>query len=439
MHTRIIGSLTLLAMFTLGSPSAAQEAPLRLTIEEALKRADENSDRLAGLRARVDAAAAAQAGRDAADRPAVALFGGYTRTNHVDEFSFVGPSGASRLLYPDAPDNYRARLDLQWPIYTAGRVAAQVRAAGADREAAAFDVAAARADVRLETVRAFWALVTAEQTQQVLARALESADAHVADLRSRLDQGLIPPNELLSAEAQRSHERVLAVEAQNLRDTAEADLRRLIGGDGGRHIAPVARTDPPPMPELAAGLDEARSRRPEWQALDRRVAASRERETAAAASARPQVAVAAGYDYARPNPRIFPRLDEWRGSWDASVNLSWSLWDGGRRRAEQAEAAAATRVLRSRASEFDRDLAFEIDARRLEVRSAYAAIPAADEGVRAAVEARRVLLERFNAGVAISTDVLDAQNAVLQAELDRTRAVANARLAVARLDRALGR
>ena len=59
--------------------------------------------------------------------------------------------------------------------------------------------------------------------------------------------------------------------------------------------------------------------------------------------------------------------------------------------------------------------------------------------MRAAVEARRVVGERFNAGVATSTDVLDAQTAVLQAELGRTRAVANARLTLARLDRAVGR
>jgi len=58
--------------------------------------------------------------------------------------------------------------------------------------------------------------------------------------------------------------------------------------------------------------------------------------------------------------------------------------------------------------------------------------------VRAAEDARRVVENRFKAGVATSTDVLDAQVALLQAELDRTQAVAAARLAQARLDRTLG-
>jgi outer membrane protein TolC len=68
-----------------------------------------------------------------------------------------------------------------------------------------------------------------------------------------------------------------------------------------------------------------------------------------------------------------------------------------------------------------------------------AAIEAAAAGVKSATEARRVVGERFRAGVATTTDVLDAELAVLQAELDFTRAHANTRVALARLDRAAGR
>ena len=63
-----------------------------------------------------------------------------------------------------------------------------------------------------------------------------------------------------------------------------------------------------------------------------------------------------------------------------------------------------------------------------------AAIAAATDAVRSATEARRVIGERFAAGVAVSVDVLDAQVALLQAGLDRTQAIATARLAEARLD-----
>jgi outer membrane protein TolC len=71
--------------------------------------------------------------------------------------------------------------------------------------------------------------------------------------------------------------------------------------------------------------------------------------------------------------------------------------------------------------------------------SSVAAIETAEQGIRAAAEARRVANERFLAGVATSADVLDAQVALLQAELDRTQALASGRVAEARLARAVGK
>jgi outer membrane protein TolC len=89
--------------------------------------------------------------------------------------------------------------------------------------------------------------------------------------------------------------------------------------------------------------------------------------------------------------------------------------------------------------DFDTIVDVEVRQRVADLASAEASIAAAEVGVKSAAEARRVLAERFSAGVATNTDVLDAQMALLQAELDRTRAMANAQLAAARLERALGR
>jgi outer membrane protein TolC len=444
VQIRYIRVLVIAQLIAFPALLAAQQPPLRLTLQEAVALAERNSYRVAELQARVDAAAAVESGQAAADRPAISAIGAYLRTNHVDEFALALPGQPVRLLYPDVPDNYLARLDLRWPIYTAGRVAALERAARAERDAAAFDTETARADVRLEATRAFWALVTADETETVLARALDSSDANVRELRVRLDQGLIPPNDVLTAEAQRSRQQLLAIEARNLREVAEADLRRVIGEDSRRRIEASATLDAPAVQEPRAAepaslVLEARDRRSERRALASQADAARELEAAAAAAAWPQIAVGAGVDYARPNLRIFPRLDAWRGSWDVSVNVSWSLWDGGRRSAEEAEASAGTRAVLARASEFDRQLAFDIEQRRLDVDSSQAAIGPAEEGVRAALEARRVVGERFAVGVATSTELLDADTDALLAQLARTRAIAAVRLALARLDRALGR
>jgi outer membrane protein TolC len=437
MRTIMVGSM----LVWLATTPYAQE-PIRLTLEEALARGLQASHRLAELDARRVAADAAGDARGAADRPIVSLQGGYTRTNHVTPFIVAGVAGQlPRVLYPDVPDNLRTRIDLQWPIYSGGRTDALERAARAEASALGQDRLTAEADLRLEITRAFWSIVTAQAAVQVLEDSVASVESHLTDVRNRLSVGLVPPNDVLSTEAQRSREQVLLIEARNQLEVSRTELRRLIDVSPDAPIDIAAPLDPPPAAGAAfeSQVGQARTDRSERRALDNRIQSAREREAAVAAGRLPMMAITGGYDYARPNPRIFPRADEWQSSWDLGVSVNWTLWDGDRIKGELAEAVAQRRAVQERLLDFDTTLTSEVRQRRLDLESALAAIPATEDGVRSATEARRVVGERFTAGVATNTEVLDAQLALLQAELDRTRAIASARLASARLDRALGR
>jgi outer membrane protein len=440
---RVVGAalLAIALPFPAWSQTNPGDGPMALTLDEALRRGIESSHRLAEATARGEAAEAVADQHHAAALPQIAALAGYTRTNHVQEFGIPGANNSLHVIYPDVPDNYRTRLDAQWPLYTGGRLSALERAARSEAAASSSDVDVARADLRLDITRAYWSLLMANETVRVVAESLERTGEHLRDVRNQLTAGLVPPNEVLTIEAQESRQRLLSIQARSNRDVAEAELGRLIGAAPGARIQPVTPLEAPPALDasVASLIEIARQARPERAALLKRVEGANERLTAASRSTRPTIAIAGGVDYARPNPRIFPREEKWAESWDASINVNWPLFDGGRSRAETAEAAASTRVLQARLAEFDAVLAVELRQRLSEIESSRAAIAAADDEVRAATEARRVAGDRFTAGVATSTDVLDAQVAVLQAALDRTQALANARLAEARLARSLGK
>jgi outer membrane protein TolC len=255
---------------------------------------------------------------------------------------------------------------------------------------------------------------------------------------------------------------MLSIEARNILETTTAEFKRLVGIDQNAAIELVAnladlsaaaRGIPASFGETrrslgeggkvgttsAASVTQARDLRPERKSLLFRITAAEDRVAAASAGRLPVLSAIAGYDMARPNPRIFPIQEAWKPSWDIGVNVRWSLFDGGRVRAETAEAAANRRAIEARLRDFDALIEVEIRQRTADLESARASIEAAEAGVRAATEARRVVAERFSAGVATNTDVLTAQTSLLQAELDLTRARANSELAAARLQRALGR
>lgn len=438
--------LLVFAVPALDAPSAwAQESRIRLTPADAVARAFEASHRLAEARARRTGAEATVRLRQTAERPTASASAGYSRTNHVDEFGVPQPNGGFRTLYPDIPDNVVTRLAFQWPIYTSGRADALERAATAEVSAIGSDLDAARADLRLETVRAYWAVATAAEAVRVLQQSVARAEAQVNDARQRLEVGLVPPNEVRSFEAQRSNEQLQLIEARNLYESSLIDLRRLIGADPE---APIELADDlatpgtftPVSPGMSTALvDEALKQRPERQALTFRISGAEARERAAAAGRRPTLGFTGGLDYANPNARIFPRAGDWRTSWDLSVNVSWPILDGGRTKAEVAEAQAAVAAARERLLDLDTMVATDVRQRTLDLRSSEAAVSAAEDGVSAAAEARRVVGERFAVGAAAPTDVLIAEEALLDAQLARARALANVRLAEARLVRSLGR
>ncbi|MFA5909077.1 MAG: TolC family protein [Vicinamibacterales bacterium] len=437
--TRTLSAFVLLTLLPL--PLLAQPAPIRLTLADAIARGFETSHRLAEGRAREQGAQAAVRGAQAADRPIVSASAGYSRTNHVPEFAFVQGS-VRQVVYPDIPDNVVSRMSFQWPIYTSGRVDALERAAAAEAQAIAADIDTTRADLRLEIVRAYWAAATAREAVRVLEESTARADAQLRDARQRFDVGLVPPNEVSSLEAQRSREQAQLIEASNIRESTLIDLRRLAG------------VDPETVVELADTLDagasgasgaigalvtEAFAQRPERKALALRLGGVEARQQAAMTGNKPVVAFGGGVDYASPNQRIFPRKGEWQESWDVSVNVNWPFFDSGRTKAQVAEAAAAAAATRERIAEFDSVVSADIRQRLLDLDSSQAMVKAASDAVRSAAEARRVVGDRFAAGVATSTDVIVAQVAMLETELARTRALAGVRLAEARLHRVLGR
>ncbi len=423
-------------------PALAQ-APIALSLEEATARALAQAPRVAEAQAREAAADATVTSRAALTRPTLTTTASYLRINHVPEFG-VGP-GDALLLFPDIPSRYRVRAELAVPLFTSGRLEGFVDAARADERAAAADRRVIEDDVRLEVARTYWLLVVARQAEQVLAQAVARADAWVQDVRARLDAGVVPPNEVLSAQAQRAREYVRLVQARKDAAIAEMEVARLIGAPQGTRVVTTSAVDrpTPAASALAAQQPEALvaqalERRPERTSLLERQQALRASAEAIVASLRPQVGGLLGVEPARPNTRFFPLRDEWRTGWDAGVNLTWLVFDSGRAKADRASGMAQADAIGHRLRDFDDQVTVDVRRRLLDLEAGQAALAASEEAVAAATEARRVLAERFRAGVATGTDVLDADLDQHEAELERLRLQVGQRLAEAALVRTIG-
>lgn len=440
----IVGAFV--AALAMAAPAAAQQpTALTLTMEEALRMGVEHAPRIAEGRAQEAAAQSSVTALKTLAYPTASVSSEYLRLNNVIEFSIPDGQGGFRVLYPNIPNLYRARIEMFAPIYSFGRVSSNVAAANAGVIAAGADVRATEADVRLDILRAYWTLATAREAEKVLVETLVRTDAWVNDVKSRVESGLLPPNDVQSAQAQRARQYVQLLQARNEASLAELDLARLIGVPAGSsiHLASGIDQTLPKIAELAALptddlIQKALRQRPERASLVARGEGLRQSAKATLANLNPYATASGSFDEAKPNTRIVPPVNEWRDSWTLDFKFVWPFFDSGHTRAQAATFTAQANAVDARRNDLDGLVSLEVRQRLLDVEFGREAIAASEQAVTAAAEARRVLDERFRAGVATSTEILDAQVALLEAQLERTRLIAGLRLSEARLLHAIG-
>lgn len=436
--------LLVVALCACATASFAQ-SPTVLTLDDAITRGLASSPRVQEARARETAAAAGRDGRKALSGPTASVTSSYVRTNHIDEFGVPQPGGGTRVIFPDIPDNFRLRADILYPLWTGGRTGALVDAAASEMRAAEADAAVVVADLTMEIAATYWQVLTTRATVAVLDEGLARTEVWVNDVRARVDAGVSSPHEVVQAQAHRARQRVQRIQAAQAATLAERELVRLTGLPPGQLLElatpvdqPLAGTVGADVKSAAEYYERATAGRAEREALSARRDAFTSAARAAMAALHPQVATFAGIEPARPNSRFVPRSNEWNTSWDLGVSVTWSLWDNGKARAERAMATAQADALSHRQREFDSRLDVEVTQRLLDLESGRAAVEASTEAVTAAAEVHRVMRERYDAGVATSTDVLDAHIAWLDASLERTRLQAALRIAESRLQRTVG-
>jgi outer membrane protein TolC len=429
----------------LGSDTSQSEAPavVRLTLDDALERARASSARLTSLDALTRAAAQGVRGAEALRRPELDLQASYTRNSNVPELILSFPGAAPGTIFPNLPNNWRSRVGATLPIYTGGGVQGQISAASESERAAASDRAAAQSDLVAETHVAYVTVLFARENARVLKDAVASYEAHLKDVRNRLDLGLVASHEVLSVVVERERAELFRVQSENAAQTAVANLLRLVG---------LPAATPVELDTTLIGLagaaasvpeDEAVKRaatgRPELEALRARIRAMEASARVAHSASRPQAGLTAGYDFANPNPKILPLSGDWNDTWSIGVSVNWKVLDGGRANASVARAEAQADALRAQLQDLESRIRLEVTTRRLELDSALAGQVVARRGIEAAKDAVRVSKDRYREGVLSSSELLDAETRLLRAELEATQTEAQIHVAMANLTRAVGR
>ena len=406
------------------------------TLERALDQALGHNPDTQLARHRIAAAQAGLEEANAAFWPRLQFQSSYTRT---DNPMMVFGSILNQRVYPYPPaapldfndvpdiDDLNTRGIVTVPLYAGGRNKAGREAAKANSEAARQDAEAVRNALGFEVVRAF---LTVLKTREFIAAAEASANSYQTNVviaNRRLEAGTLLKSDVLDLEVRLAQAREDLVRARNANALAKRSLRNLLGIDEGEfEIVDNA-------PAVTAPDSGDFSRRAELAAARQRERAAEEQTQGAKAGYLPRLSAFGSLDY-----DYGWKFENGGGSYTAGGLLQWDIWDGNLTRAKVREAQANLESAREEQRKLRLALDLEVEQARLELKAASERLVVTRLAIAQATESATLTQNRFEQGAALSTQLMDAEAALVSARVRRAEAEADQRIALAALRKAVG-
>jgi outer membrane protein TolC len=378
--------------------------------------------------------AAAQAGLEQANAafwPRLQFQSSYIRTdNPMLTFGTILNQRAysTSLNFNDVPDvdDLNARGLVTLPLYAGGGNKAAREAAKANTEAARQNSEAVRNALALEVVRAFHTVLKTRQFMRAEEATVAAYQTNITIANKRLEGGTLLKSDELDLEVRLAQASEDLVRARNANALAIRALRNLLGIETGEF---TVADGAPNVPAPEAG---DYSQRAELAVAAQQERAAEEQLRGARAGYVPKVSAfgTLDYDYGW-------KFDRGAGSYTAGALLQWDIWDGRLTRGKVSEAAANVESAREEHRKVSLAIDLEVEQARLELNAANERLSVTERMVAQATESSHLTRARFEQGFALSTQLIDAETALVAARVRRAEAEADEHIAVAALRKAL--
>jgi outer membrane protein len=427
-HMKLIHLLPILLLGQLSLARAAEP----WTLDRAIGHALTNSPDARLARHRIAGAQAVLMQANAAFWPQAQVQSSYTRTDHpVSVFGYAlnQRSFQPGLDFNNVPDsdNLNVRGVITVPLYAGGRNKAGREAALAGRQAAREEAEAIHNTLAFEVARAFHTILKTRAFIDATDAAVRSFESNRGIASNRFVSGTILKTELLDVEVRLAQAREDLVRARNAHALSQRALRNLLGLEQGE-FAVVATA-----PDVQAPAGNDFSGRPELAAIRQQQRAADAGVRRAKAGHWPRVSAFGSVDYDRGW-----RLDGDGASYMGGVLAQWDLWDGRLTRGRINEARAILDASYEEERRLLLAIGLEAEQARLNLEEATERLAVLEMSIAQAAESVELTRSRFEQGLAIATQLIDAETALTSARVRLAEAEADQRIAIAALKKALG-
>jgi outer membrane protein len=414
----------------------------KLNLQQSLEIAFKNSNEIKISNSKVIGADAKVTEVKSQYLPQLKLTANYTRLSDVPAFQVQLPFSPHPITIADVIlNNYSVKLSLQQPVFTGFRTSALSNAAEYYSEAANEDVNKTKNEVAFLVYSYYLNLYKAQQIKALLQESIKSANQHIVDTKNFMYNGLATKNDLLKFEVQESNIQLSLIEANNNIDLARSALNKSLGFplDEKTEIEPIEIKVEPFNDNLNGLINEALVNRSEIKSVKYSLEAGKENIKASRSGYFPSVFVSGNYTYANPNQRYQPPLEKFKGTWDVGITFSWDIWNWGGTSSQVVQAEQNLYQAQTSIDQLKDNIQLEVNQNYLSLKYAKEKLDVTQKAIEQADENLRTFKEKYDVQLATSTDIIDAENLLLQAKTNYTNALIDYKLAKVKLDKSAGR
>jgi len=341
------------------------------------------------------------------------------------------PSSVQNVTVQTRSITTSATVTAQQLLWDFGKTLAATDAARAGAKSSAEDVEIQKQETVRLVKEGYYGLALSNRLVQVSQAQLDRALVNLRSAKGFFEVGTQPKSSVTRAEVDVATAQLSLIQAVNNVNIFRLTINQLMG---------IPINTPTEIRDNLAYkhvefetknlLNEAFARRPEYRQIKARYDQADFTVKEQFRNFFPSVVAQGTYGAARSD------MNE---TYSYGLALNWSIFDGGAKVALYKQAQAQRDAALARVRDTELTIWQQVERAYVTVQQAEEAIGAAEKGVESADENFRLSQGRFDAGVANIIELTDAQLALTNAQATVAQALAAYRIAIAQLDRFMGR
>lgn len=328
-------------------------------------------------------------------------------------------------------------ISVNIPLYTGGLVEGQIDVAKLGKTNALEEILRVQQATKYSAIEGYYRLLAYQELQGVYHEAVDNLQGHLDNVQAQYNVGTKAKVDVLSSDVSLANAKTTAITSDNNVAIAESNLNNILGLpletklNLADHQLPFDTYDI----SLQEATDYSMKYRPEVLQAAIAIQEAERNIDIADAGNKPTVAITGGNDWA---DNMFPGIDANKRSWNVAAGVTYNFYDGGATKAKVNQAKQDLLVARETEQKTREAVQLEVKQAYLNIRSAAQKVEETQTVVDQARENYRIQNIRYQAGVGINLDVLDAQLSLNEAQVNHIQALYDYNVGIAKLEQAMG-